>query len=83
MNFPSEFCRAPYQLVMRVPEGVTMTTAAGIRMLELSFLHHYIFSTSLLIWSYKEPKDRQEHIRTGDHVTLIEAHSQGEIIELF
>lgn len=37
INFPSEFCRAPYQVVMRVPEGVTITIAAGIRMLELIF----------------------------------------------
>jgi len=30
----AEFCRAPYQLVMRVPDGMLLTNAAGIRMLE-------------------------------------------------
>ena len=29
----SEYCRAPYQMVMAVPEDVSTTDAAGIRML--------------------------------------------------
>ena len=64
MNFPSEFCRAPYQLVMRVPDGVTMTTAAGIRMLELvpspfpPPLHLFSLLVNLELRGYKKPKDR-------------------------
>ena len=26
-----EFCRAPYQVVMKIPDGVSITNAAGIR----------------------------------------------------
>ena len=34
----SEYCRAPYQMVMAVPEDVSTTDAAGIRMLLLIFI---------------------------------------------
>ena len=34
----SEYCRAPYQMVMAVPEDVSTTDAAGIRMLLIFIL---------------------------------------------